>query len=169
MAGKRCLSSAYRIDWFAPRHIVIATSPKNSRPTTPRPARLRPYSTRPTTIVTIAITRPPQLATISARCGSRVICQTPARNARPPSSGSPGSTLNTATIAFVAAIWNIKPPRIVPRSVTNSSAPAANASTNDTAGPDSAITASARGVGASRSNSVKPPRSSSVMPRTPTA
>ena len=86
--GNRRLIRASRIACPAPCHRVNATSSVNTMPntvSTPLTA-----STTTTVPVPAAITRPAQPATSVPRSRSWVTAHTPARNARPPSSGRPG-------------------------------------------------------------------------------
>jgi hypothetical protein len=137
----------------------------NSTPNTV--IRPRWYSRTTTQAVPNAIARPAQPATSVARSRSPISAHTAARSARPPSSGRPGSTLNTATMRLLAASWKTIWPTTVRSGSATDSALAAPPSTSETAGPASETSASTRGLGASRSISVQPPSSSSVMPRTP--
>src|SRR5699024_6091149 len=82
---------------------------------------------------------------------------TPARSILPPSSGSPGSTLNTPTAALATAHSNTSTQMTPPAGVASSSNPNSTASTSDTAGPAAATAASSRELRGVRAISARPP------------
>ena len=93
---------------------------------------------------------------------SPVAPQTIDFSTRPPSSGSPGTRLRTPTIRLAPA----RPSTAIsssPSGVTNQSASAASPTPIEVSGPTTAIISSWRGVRASPSIAVAPPRKWSVI------
>ena len=185
-------SSAERV---SSRSRSAAAVPVMNRPMTivHRPPRSAPItsSSTPNPIRPKPMIRPRRAASSDARSRSRPKRQAIARTIRPPSSGAPGSRLNTASTRFTrashaaASATSATPDPAAPAATSDSAAPAATPepatagsahaarpnippSTRLTTGPDPAMRSSCPGVGASPSSLATPPSSHSVMPATRT-
>ena len=112
-----------------------------------------------------AITRPVQAAPMVAASGRWLIFQIPARSIRPPSSGSPGSRLNSPTSRLAHISW-VTSTCAVPKGISLLSPYPTAARTSEIAGPAAATRNSLAGVGASFSISENPPSGYSSTRRT---
>ena len=135
------------------------------------PPTRSPVSTRsaPSAISTSATPVPQRLATRVACSRCPLHHQSAARRMRPPSSGKPGTRLNTPTMRLMttrypATAWNAAEP-----SSRRSSARQSPAIAKLVSGPTMAINISARGVGGSASSCETPPNTCNVMPPTGTS
>ena len=114
----------------------------------------------------MASTRPAQAAAIVPVPGRPVSFQTPARSIRPPSSGSPGSRLNTPTSRLATISWSVST-RAMPVGWTTSMASQPRpARPRDSSGPAPETRNSLPGVCGSSSISEKPPSGYSRIRRT---
>ena len=105
-----------------------------------------------------ASTLPPQAAAIVPEPALLVSFQTPARSIRPPSSGSPGSRLNTPTIRLATQSCQISTSGMPPPLIRKTSAARPiPARPSESAGPAAATMNSLPGVGGSFSISDTPP------------
>ena len=97
-SGIRSVTSAARSDWLAPNQMYAASAALNSAVPTDQ---WSPRHDRPGRTISTATPRPDQAATRVPVSREWVAPQMTARRTRPPSSGSPGSRLNTATIRLL--------------------------------------------------------------------
>ncbi len=145
------------IDWLAPIHMNAAMATSQIRLVTSRfsPwARVQPTGSA---ISATAISRPTQAAATVATAGRPEAFHTMARSIRPPSSGRPGSRLNTPTTMLAQHTWRTMTQATVPDGTTCSSPKAIAASTKDRNGPAADTVNSRPGVCGSTSISDTPP------------
>ena len=110
--------------------------------------------------------RPAHAAAIVAWPGRPVSFHIPARSIRPPSSGRPGSRLNTPTTRLARISWSISTRGIPPRLNATFSPQPHPASASEVSGPTTETANSRAGVGGSCSISEKPPSGYSRIRRT---
>ncbi len=157
--GIRWRILATRSDWLAPIQMNEASTSGHTRSVKSRSRP--PVSAVATGKITssAASTRPPQAATMVPEPGLPESFQTPARNILPPSSGSPGSRLNTPTMRLANHSCQVSTSRMPPSLITQTSAARPMpASPSESAGPAAATMNSLPGVGGSFSISETPPR-----------
>ena len=148
----RCSSRAAACSAVAPPRMNHPTSASH------RPAALpAKASSRPTAIRTMPSIRPARAATIAARSRSPRRHHSTARRTRPPSSGAPGSRLNTASITLTQASQTSAVPGRPDVPTARASAALTRPMPRLVAGPASATSPSARAVGLGPPSWVNPP------------
>ena len=155
--GSRSRTRVTFSDWLAPTHMNAAMTPSQttSKIWTWLPADT--ISATGTTSTATARIRPAQAATMVAVTGLPVTFHTPARSIRPPSSGRPGSRLNTPTSRLAQTSCSISRPGRPPRWLTSRTTQPSAASTSESSGPAADTRSSRPGVGGSCSISENPP------------